>query len=99
MNKKTIALATAGIIAIGSVGVAGANYASQLDTTTALTEQLGGIAQQYKSESESKDSRISELQNRVNDLDSSNATAERDMQMTIQALRQQIQDLGATPCK
>ena len=41
MNKKTIALATAGIIAIGSVGVAGANYASQLDTSTALVEQLG----------------------------------------------------------
>ena len=98
MNKKTIALATAGIIAMGTT-IVGANYASQLDTTTALTEQLGGIAQQYKSESESKDSRISELQNRVNDLDSSNATAEQDMQQTIQALRQQIQDLGATPCR
>ena len=98
MNKKTIALATAGIIAMGTT-IVGANYASQLDTTTALTQQLGSIAQQYKSDSESKDSRISELQNRVNDLDSSNATAEQDMQQTIQALRQQIQDLGATPCR
>ena len=98
MNKKTIALATAGIIAMGTT-IVGANYASQLDTTTALTQQLGSIAQEYKSASESKDSRISELETRVNDLNSSNATAEQDMQQTIQALRQQIQDLGATPVR
>lgn len=62
MNKKTIALATAGIIAIGSVGVAGANYASQLDTSTALVEQLGGIARRYKNANSGLDSRVTELE-------------------------------------
>ena len=62
MNKKTIALATAGIIAIGSVGVAGANYASQLDTSTALVEQLGGIARRYKEANGGLDSRVNQLE-------------------------------------
>ena len=62
MNKKSIALATAGIIAIGSVGVAGANYASQLDTSSALVEQLGGIARRYKEANSGLDSQISELE-------------------------------------
>ena len=62
MNKKTIALATAGIIAIGSVGVAGANYASQLDTSSALVEQLGGIARRYKEANGGLDSRINQLE-------------------------------------
>ena len=62
MNKKTIALATAGIIAIGSVGVAGANYASQLDTSSALVEQLGGIARRYKEANSGLDSRVTELE-------------------------------------
>ena len=62
MNKKTIALATAGVIAIGSVGVAGANYASQLDTSTALVEQLGGIARRYKEANGGLDSRINQLE-------------------------------------
>ena len=62
MNKKTIALATAGIIAIGSVGVAGANYASQLDTSTALVDQLGGIARRYKEANSGLDSRVTELE-------------------------------------
>ena len=62
MNKKTIALATAGIIAIGSVGVAGANYASQLDTSTALVEQLGGIARRYKEANGGLDNRINQLE-------------------------------------
>ena len=62
MNKKTIALATAGIIAIGSVGVAGANYASQLDTSSALFEQLGGIARRYKNANSGLDSRVTELE-------------------------------------
>lgn len=62
MNKKTIALATAGVIAIGSVGVAGANYASQLDTSSALVEQLGGIARRYKEANGGLDSRINELE-------------------------------------
>ena len=62
MNKKTIALATAGIIAIGSVGVAGATYASQLDTSTALVDQLGGIARRYKEANNGLDSQISELE-------------------------------------
>ena len=62
MNKKTIALATAGIIAIGSVGVAGANYASQLDTSTALVDQLGSIARRYKEANGGLDNRITELE-------------------------------------
>ena len=62
MNKKTIALATAGIIALGSVGVAGANYASQLGTSTALVEQLGGIAKSYKNTNSGLDSTINELE-------------------------------------
>ena len=62
MNKKTIALATAGIIAIGSVGVAGANYASQLDTSTALVEQLGGIARRHKEANGGLDNRINQLE-------------------------------------
>ena len=62
MNKKTIALATAGVIAIGSVGVAGANYASQLDTSSALVEQLGGIARRYKEANNGLDSRVTELE-------------------------------------
>lgn len=65
MNKKTIALATAGVIAIGSVGVAGANYASQLDTSTALVEQLGGIARRYKEANGGLDSRVTELETKV----------------------------------
>lgn len=62
MNKKSIALATAGIIAIGSVGVAGANYASQLDTSSALVEQLGGIARRYKEANGGLDNRINQLE-------------------------------------
>ena len=62
MNKKTIALATAGLITLGSVGVAGANYASQLGTSTALVEQLGGIAKRYKNANSGLDSTINELE-------------------------------------
>ena len=62
MNKKTIALATAGLITLGSVGVAGANYASQLDTSTALVDQLGGIARRYKEANSGLDSRVTELE-------------------------------------
>ena len=62
MNKKTIALATAGLITLGSVGVAGANYASQLGTSTALVEQLGGIAKSYKNTNSGLDSTINELE-------------------------------------
>ena len=62
MNKKTIALATAGLITLGSVGVAGANYASQLGTSTALVEQLGGIAKRYKDTNSGLDSTITELE-------------------------------------
>ena len=62
MNKKTIALATAGLITLGSVGVAGANYASQLGTSTALVEQLGGIAKRYKDTNSGLDSTINELE-------------------------------------
>ena len=62
MNKKTIALATAGLITLGSVGVAGANYASQLDTSTALIDQLGGIARRYKEANSGLDSRVTELE-------------------------------------
>ena len=61
MNKKTIALATAGIIAMGTT-IVGANYASQLDTSTALVEQLGGIARRYKEANNGLDSRITELE-------------------------------------
>ena len=61
MNKKTIALATAGIIAMGTT-IVGANYASQLDTSTALVEQLGGIARRYKDQNNGLDSRITELE-------------------------------------
>ena len=61
MNKKTIALATAGIIAMGTT-IVGANYASQLDTSTALVEQLGGIARRYKEANGGLDSQISELE-------------------------------------
>ena len=62
MNKKTIALATAGLITLGSVGVAGANYASQLDTSTALVDQLGSIARRYKEANGGLDNRITELE-------------------------------------
>ena len=61
MNKKTIALATAGVIAMGTT-IVGANYASQLDTSTALVEQLGGIARRYKEANSGLDSRVTELE-------------------------------------
>ena len=61
MNKKTIALATAGVIAMGTT-IVGANYASQLDTSTALVEQLGGIARRYKEANGGLDNRITELE-------------------------------------
>ena len=61
MNKKTIALATAGIIAMGTT-IVGANYASQLDTSTALVDQLGGIARRYKEANSGLDSRVTELE-------------------------------------
>ena len=61
MNKKTIALATAGIIAMGTT-IVGANYASQLDTSSALVEQLGGIARRYKEANSGLDSRVTELE-------------------------------------
>ena len=61
MNKKTIALATAGVIAMGTT-IVGANYASQLDTSSALVEQLGGIARRYKEANSGLDSRINELE-------------------------------------
>ena len=61
MNKKTIALATAGVIAMGTT-IVGANYASQLDTSSALVEQLGGIARRYKEANGGLDSRINELE-------------------------------------
>ena len=35
----------------------------------------------------------------LSDMSASHSTATADMQQTIQALRQQIQDLGETPCK
>ena len=35
----------------------------------------------------------------LSDMSASNSTATADMQETIQALRQQIQDLGETPVK
>ena len=61
MNKKSIALATAGIIAMGTT-IVGANYASQLDTSSALVEQLGGIARRYKEANSGLDSRVTELE-------------------------------------
>ena len=61
MNKKTIALATAGVIAMGTT-IVGANYASQLDTSSALVEQLGGIARRYKEANSGLDSRVTELE-------------------------------------
>ena len=61
MNKKTIALATAGVLVMGTT-IVGANYASQLDTSTALVEQLGGIARRYKEANGGLDSRINELE-------------------------------------
>ena len=61
MNKKTIALATAGVIAMGTT-IVGANYASQLDTSTALVDQLGGIARRYKEANSGLDSRVTELE-------------------------------------
>ena len=61
MNKKTIALATAGVLAMGTT-IVGANYASQLDTSTALVEQLGGIARRYKEANGGLDNRITELE-------------------------------------
>ena len=61
MNKKAIALATAGVLAMGTT-IVGANYASQLDTSTALVEQLGGIARRYKEANGGLDSRINQLE-------------------------------------
>ena len=61
MNKKTIALATAGVLAMGTT-IVGANYASQLDTSSALVEQLGGIARRYKEANSGLDSRVTELE-------------------------------------
>ena len=61
MNKKTIALATAGVLAMGTT-IVGANYASQLDTSTALVDQLGSIARRYKEANNGLDSRITELE-------------------------------------
>ena len=61
MNKKAIALATAGVLVMGTT-IVGANYASQLDTSTALVEQLGGIARRYKEANSGLDSRVTELE-------------------------------------
>ena len=61
MNKKTIALATAGVLVMGTT-IVGANYASQLDTSSALVEQLGGIARRYKEANSGLDSRVTELE-------------------------------------
>ena len=61
MNKKAIALATAGVLVMGTT-IVGANYASQLDTSTALVDQLGGIARRYKEANNGLDSRITELE-------------------------------------
>ena len=61
MNKKTIALATAGVLVMGTT-IVGANYASQLDTSSALVEQLGGIARRYKEANGGLDSRVTELE-------------------------------------
>ena len=61
MNKKAIALATAGVLVMGTT-IVGANYASQLDTSTALVDQLGSIARRYKEANSGLDSRITELE-------------------------------------
>ena len=61
MNKKAIALATAGVLVMGTT-IVGANYASQLDTSSALVEQLGGIARRYKEANNGLDSRVTELE-------------------------------------
>ena len=61
MNKKAIALATAGVLVMGTT-IVGANYASQLDTSTALIDQLGSIAKRYKDTNSELDSRITELE-------------------------------------
>ena len=61
MNKKTIALATAGVLVMGTT-IVGANYASQLDTSTALVDQLGSIARRYKEANSGLDSRVTELE-------------------------------------
>ena len=61
MNKKAIALATAGVLVMGTT-IVGANYASQLDTSTALVDQLGGIAKRYKEANSGLDSRVTELE-------------------------------------
>ena len=61
MNKKAIALATAGVLVMGTT-IVGANYASQLDTSSALVEQLGGIARRYKEANSGLDSRVTELE-------------------------------------
>ena len=61
MNKKAIALATAGVLVMGTT-IVGANYASQLDTSSALVEQLGGIAKRYKEANSGLDSRVTELE-------------------------------------
>ena len=61
MNKKAIALATAGVLVMGTT-IVGANYASQLDTSTALIDQLGGIARRYKEANNGLDSRVTELE-------------------------------------
>lgn len=42
--------------------IVGANYASQLDTSSALVEQLGGIARRYKEANSGLDSRVTELE-------------------------------------
>ena len=42
--------------------IVGANYASQLDTSTALVDQLGGIARRYKEANSGLDSRVTELE-------------------------------------
>ena len=42
--------------------IVGANYASQLDTSSALVEQLGGIAKRYKDTNSGLDSTITELE-------------------------------------
>ena len=61
MNKKTIALATAGVLVMGTT-IVGANYASQLDTSTALVDQLGSIARRYKEANSGLDRRVTELE-------------------------------------
>ena len=61
MNKKAIALATAGVLVMGTT-IVGANYASQLDTSTALIDQLGSIARRYKEANNGLDSRVTELE-------------------------------------